>query len=296
MRLFGPPRDVGSTSRGSSRRSLHRRWRDLRAQEGARAALIAMASTVVFFTVVVWAVLSSPTWPKVQKQFFSGAHFAQVWPDVLAGFWLDVKMFLVAEVLILVISLIIAVTRSLQGPVFFPLRILAVGYTDLIRGIPLLLLLLLLGFGVPALGLHGVPSSPVFWAVASLVISYSAYTAEVYRAGIESVHPSQRAAARSLALSQGQAMRYVVLPQAVRNVIPPLLNGFVSLQKDVALVSILGAREAVREAQIYAALNFNNTGLVAAALLFLAVSVPLARFTDWYSDRDRRRRSSGMLV
>lgn len=295
MRLFGPPRDVDPASRGPSR-GLRRRWQDLRAEEGSRAALIALASTVVFFTVVIWAVLSSPTWPKVQEQFFSAAHFGKVWPDVLAGFWLDVKMFLVAEVLILVISLIIAVTRSLHGPVFFPLRVLAVGYIDLIRGIPLLLLILLLGFGVPALGLQGVPSSPVFWAVASLVISYSAYTAEVYRAGIDSVHPSQRAAARSLALTQGQSMRYVVLPQAVRNVIPPLLNGFVSLQKDVALVSVLGAREAVREAQIYAALNFNNTGLVAAALLFLAVSIPMARFTDWYTERDRRRRSAGTLV
>ena len=164
-------------------------------------------------------------------------------------------------------------------------------YIDLFRGIPLLLVILLLGFGVPALQLDGVPTDPVFWGVTALVLSYSAYTAEVYRAGIDSVHESQRSAARALGLTQWQALRFAVLPQAVRNVIPALLNGLVSLQKDVALVSVLGIREAVREAQIYTSRTFNYTSYVAATVLFLLASVPVARFADWYTARDRRRRA-----
>jgi polar amino acid transport system permease protein len=182
--------------------------------------------------------------------------------------------------------------RALRGPAFFPLRALVVGYIDLIRGIPIILLILVLGFGVPALQLPGVPNSRLFWGVAALVISYSAYTAEVYRAGIDSVHESQRMAGRSLGLTQVQSLRYVTVPQAIRNVIPALLNGFVSLQKDVALVFVLGIREAVREAQIYNARTFNYTAYVAAAVLFLVASVPMARFADWYTERDRRRKQS----
>lgn len=259
-------------------------------EEGARGALIAAASTVVFFGLAAWAILSSAAWPKVQQQFFNPSNFREVWPAVARGFWLDIQMFLVAEVLILVVSLLVAMTRALRGPAFLPLRMLAVGYIDLIRGIPLLLLILILGFGVPALQLRGVPNSPLFWGLAALIISYCAYTAEVYRAGIESVHESQRMSARSLGLTQVQALRHVLVPQAVRNVIPALLNGFVSLQKDVALVYILGVREGVREAQIYTARTFNYTSYVVAAVLFLLVSVPVARFTDWYTERDRRRR------
>ena len=201
-------------------------------------------------------------------------------------------MFMVAEVLILVFALIIAMIRSLRGPAFFPLRVLAIAFIDLIRGIPIILLILLLGFGVPALQLPGVPTSALFWGLTALVISYSAYTAEVYRAGIESVHESQRMSARSLGLTQVQSLRYVLVPQAIRNVIPALLNGFVSLQKDVALVFVLGVREAVREAQIYNARTFNYTAYIAAALLFLLVSVPVARFTDWYTERDRKRKQA----
>ncbi len=261
-------------------------------EEGARGALIAFASSVVFIGLILWAILTSEAWPAVQRQFFSPTHFKAVFPAVLEGFWLDVQMFMVAEVLILVISLVIAGIRALRGPAFLPLRVLAIGYIDLIRGVPILLLILLLGFGVPALQLQGVPNSPLFWGVTALVVSYSAYTAEVYRAGIESVHESQRMSAASLGLTQVQALRYVIVPQAVRNVIPALLNGFVSLQKDVALVFILGVREGVREAQIYTLRNFNYTGYVVAAILFLAVSVPVARFTDWYAERDRRRRQA----
>lgn len=259
-------------------------------EEGARGAVIAAVSTVVVFGLIIWWILSSEAWPEVQQQFFSPEHFAASWPDVLGGFWLNIQMFAVAEVLILFFALVFAMIRSLRGPAFFPLRALVIAYIDLIRGIPIILLVLVLGFGVPALQLPGVPNSPLFWGVAALVISYSAYTAEVYRAGIESVHESQRMSGRSLGLTQIQSLRYVTVPQAIRNVIPALLNGFVSLQKDVALVFVLGVREAVREAQIYNAGTFNYTGYVAAAVLFLIASVPVARFADWYTERVRRRR------
>jgi polar amino acid transport system permease protein len=261
-------------------------------EEGARSALIAAASTVVVIGLLLWWVLSSEAWPEVQEQFFNPRHFVESWPAVLEGFWLNIQMFTVAEILILASALVFAVIRALRGPAFFPLRALVVLYIDLIRGIPIVLLVLLLGFGVPALQLPGVPNSPLFWGVAALVISYSAYTAEVYRAGIDSVHESQRMAGRSLGLTQLQSLRYVTVPQAIRNVIPALLNGFVSLQKDVALVFVLGVREAVREAQIYNARTFNYTAYVAAAVLFLIASVPIARFADWYTERDRRRRQS----
>lgn len=269
------------------------RWRSLTTEQGARGALIAAASTVVVVAAASWWILTSETWPAVQRQFFNPENFAESWPAVVSGFWLDVRMFLVAEVAILVFALLLAVIRALRGPAFFPLRAMTVVYIDLMRGIPIILLVLLLGFGIPALDLPGVPRSPLFWGLAALVLSYSAYTAEVYRAGIESVHDSQRMSARALGLTQWQALRHVLVPQAVRNVVPALLNGFVSLQKDVALVYILGIREAVREAQIYNARTFNYTGYVAAAVLFLAVSVPVARFTDWYAARDRRRKQAG---
>ena len=272
--LFGPPR----APRGR--------------EEGTRAALIAFGSTVIFIVVALWVILTSDAWPAVQSQFFSWDDFVAVFPDVLSGFWLDIKMFLFAEVVILAFALILAMIRSLRGPAFFPLRALVVIFIDLVRGIPVILLILLLGFGVPALQLPGVPNGALFWGLTAIIISYSAYTAEVYRAGIESVHESQRMSARSLGLTQGQSLRYVLVPQAIRNVIPALLNGFVSLQKDVALVLILGIREAVREADIYAATTFNYTGYIAAAFLFLLVSVPVARFTDWYTDRDRRKKQS----
>jgi polar amino acid transport system permease protein len=260
-------------------------------EEGATGALVAFASTVVVVAVGVWAVLVSPQWPKVRAQFFSGEAFLESLPDIVSGFWLDLRMFAVAEVVILAFSLLLAVLRSLRGPAFFPLRLLTVIFIDLFRGVPLLLVILLLGFGVPALQLTGVPSSELFWGLTALVLSYSAYTAEVYRSGIDAVQESQRSAARALGLTQWQALRFAVLPQAVRNVVPALLNGLVSLQKDVALVSVLGVREAVREAQIYTARTFNYTSYLAATVLFLIISVPVARATDWYTARDRARRS-----
>lgn len=262
-----------------------------RREAGTRSALVAFASTIVFVIVLVVVVARSEAWPAVQRQFFNPEVFVDSWPIVVSGFWLDLQMFAIAEVLILAFALLLASIRSLRGPAFFPLRAVVVGFIDLLRGIPIILLILLLGFGVPALQLPGIPRSPLFWGVTALILSYSAYTAEVYRSGIESVHPSQVMSSRALGLTQAQTLRFVVIPQAIRNVIPALLNGLVSLQKDVALVYILGVREAVREAQIITARTFNYTPYVITAILFLLASVPVARFADWYSERDRERRA-----
>jgi polar amino acid transport system permease protein len=201
-----------------------------------------------------------------------------------------VKIFCIGEVVILFTALALAVLRSLPGPVFFPIRLLAIVYADFFRGIPTILLIYILGFGVPALQLSGVPTSELFWGTVALVLVYTAYVSEVYRAGIESVHPSQNAAARSLGLSHGQALRYVVIPQAVRRVVPPLLNDFIGLQKDTALVALLGVVEAFRQSQIDSAATFNYTPYLATALMFLIVTVPMTRLTDWLIARDRRRR------
>ena len=276
--------DIVLPRRPTLREALH--------AEGSRGAVIATVSTVVFLTIVAVGVLNSPGWQRVRDAFFSWEDFAASWPDIFTGFWLNVQMFVIAEILVLVFALLLAVLRSVPGPVFFPLRLLAIVYTDLFRGIPTLLVILLLGFGMPALRLQGLPTSEMFWGIVALVLVYSAYVAEVYRAGIESVHPSQRAAARSLGLGQWQALRFVILPQAVRRVIPPLLNDFVGLQKETALVATLGVREAVREAQIYSTSNFDYTAYLGAALLFIVVTIPLARFTDYLIGRGRRRRES----
>jgi polar amino acid transport system permease protein len=256
----------------------------------ARSVVIALVSTIVFFTALVLVITNSPGWPEVKSAFFNPTVFKDSFPEVLRAFWLNIKIFCVAEVFILVLALLIAVIRSLPGPVFFPLRALAIVYTDLFRGIPTILLIFILGFGVPALGLSGIPTSAVVWATVALIIIYSAYVAEVYRAGIESVHPSQDAAARSLGLTRGQSLRYVVVPQAVRRVIPPLLNDFIGLQKDTALVALIGPVEAFRQAQIDTSATFNFTPYVAAALIFVSFTIPLARLTDYLNERSRRRR------
>jgi polar amino acid transport system permease protein len=201
-----------------------------------------------------------------------------------------VKIFLIAEVFILVLGLLIAILRSLPAPVFFPVRLLATAYTDFFRGVPTILVIYLLGFGVPALQLSGVPKSEFVWGSVALVLVYSAYVSEVYRAGIESVHPSQEAAARSLGLTRAQSMRFVVVPQAVRRVVPPLLNDFIGLQKDTALVALIGPVEAFRQSQIEVARNFDYTPYFATALLFVLLTIPLARLTDWLVARERRRR------
>jgi len=275
---------------GPTRRALAER------AERRRATLIAALSTLVVGGLLVAAVVRAPGWDEVRASFFSWDDLTASLADVAPAFWLNVKVFLIAEAFILVFALLLALARSSRGPVLFPVRVLAAVYVDVLRGIPVLLVLFLLGFGVPALRLEGVPNDPVFWATVALVMSYSAYVSEVYRAGIDSVHESQRAAARSLGLSGAQAMWHVVLPQAVRRVIPPLLNDFIALQKETALVGVLGPIEAARQAQIYSAREFNFTSYVGAALLFLAITIPLTRLTDYLVSRQRTRISGGRLA
>ena len=237
--------------------------------------------------------MNAPGWPTVQKTFFNAEVFAKSLPAQVEALRTNIALFLLAEILILPLALVIAVMRSLRGPVFFPLRAIAVGYTDFFRGVPGLLIIFLLGFGMPTLGLPGVPNDPFVWGVIALTLVYAAYVAEVYRAGIDSVHPSQSAAARSLGLTQFQSMRYVVLPQAVRRVVPPLLNDFIGLQKDTALVSSIGVVEVFRQAQIQESATYNFTPFLVTALLFLIITIPLARLTDWLVARDRRRQLAG---
>ena len=225
-------------------------------------------------------VVTSPGWENVKATFFSWEDFQRAFPDVLDGFWLDIRMFCVIEVVVLIVGLVVALTRTSRAAALFPLRMLATVYTDVFRGVPTILLVFLVGFGVPALELDGLPTGPVVLGGVALALSYSAYVAEVYRAGIDSIHPSQRSAALAIGLTESQTLRHVVLPQAIRRVVPPLLNDFISLQKDVALVSVLGVIEAFRVAQIDASSNFNYTPLLAAALLYLCVTVPLARVVD----------------
>jgi polar amino acid transport system permease protein len=260
--------------------------------EGARGVAIALLSTAVFVAVVLIAITQSAGWPEVKRAFFNWGDISSSFPDIARAFVLNVKIFLVCEVCILILALVIAVLRSLPGPVFFPLRALAVVYSDLARGVPTILVVALLGFGAPALQLTGVPTSRVFWAGVGLILVYSGYVAEVYRAGIDSVHPSQEAAARSLGLSRFQALRRVILPQAIRRVIPPLLNDFIGLQKDTALVGTLGVVEAFNQSQIYSNATFTYGSYLAAAVLFVAITIPLARLTDWLIARDRRRRQA----
>ncbi|GAA3542123.1 amino acid ABC transporter permease [Nonomuraea rosea] len=264
----------------------------VRRSRARRSASIATASTIVFIVLAAWVVASSPGWPRVRATFFDGGHFAASLPDVLSGFLLNIKIFLIAEPLILVVGLLVALARGIKRPAFFPIRALATLYTDVFRGVPTILVIYLVGFGLPALRLQGIPNDLVTLGVIALTLSYGAYVAEVFRSGIESIHPSQVAAARSLGLSHGKTMRFVVLPQATRRVVPPLLNDFISLQKDTALVATIGPLEALRQAQIYAASTFNFTSYLVAALLFILLTIPLARFTDHLAARTRRRRGA----
>jgi polar amino acid transport system permease protein len=261
--------------------------------QGRRAVLIALVSTAVFFTVLVLVVVNSPGWDEFSDKFLNGEQFVESLPGIRRAFLVNIQLFLIAEAIVLVLALIVAVLRSLPGPVFFPIRILTAAYTDLFRGIPTVLVIYTLGLGAPALQIQGIPKSPFFWAVVSLVLVYTAYVAEVYRAGIESVHESQVAAARSLGLSRWQSTRYVVLPQAIRRIVPPLLNDFLGLQKDTALVALIGVIEAFRQAQIDSSATFNYTPFLACALYFVLITIPLARLIDWLVARDRRRRQAG---
>jgi len=272
---------------------------------GRRATVISTVSTLIVLGGLVAIFLAAPGSSQVRHTFFDPHDMWQSFiGDPQKGYysvgeaiWLNIRMFLAAEVLILVLALAIALIRQSTSAVLFPLRVLAMIYVDFFRGVPLLLVVYAVGFGIPALGLSFVSKqSYAVYGVIALTLSYSAYVSEVYRAGLNSVHQSQVAAARSLGLSQSTALRYVILPQALRNVIPPLLNDFISLQKDTALVGVLGAIEANQAAQIYGSTVFNYSSLTVAAILFLILTIPLARFTDRIIDRDRRRRLAGAVT
>ena len=277
----GPPRGSRAARRAAERRAA------------LRASLIALASTVVVFGLLGYAITSAPNWPAVQATFFDWTRIVDSMPSLLRGFLINIRLFMIAEVLVLGLAMLLAVIRSLPGPALFPFRLMATVYVDVFRAVPGIVWIFLLGFGIPALGIPGVPTDEFFWALIALTLIYSAYVSEVYRAGIESVHPSQNAAARSLGLSQVQSLRHVVLPQAVRRVVPPLLNDFIGLQKDSVLVSFIGVVEIFRTAQIKQAATFNFSYYIGVALVFIVVTIPLARLVDWMVARERRSRMSG---
>jgi polar amino acid transport system permease protein len=264
---------------------LQRRRVAYRRARNRRSWLIAAASTAVVVAVVVLTVGHSTGWERTRDSFFDLQAGWNDLPHQLSALWINVQIMLISEACVLVIAALIAVARTLRGPVFFPVRALAALYTDVFRGLPLLIVLYVVGFGLPSLRLHGAPTSPFALCIIALVLTYSAYVAEVLRAGIESVHPSQMASARAVGLTHGQAMRHVVFPQAVRRVLPPLLNDFVSLQKDTALVSTLGVLEVVLTASNEQSKDFKFVHYLVAGLVFLALTVPLTRLTDWISRR-----------
>ena len=286
--IDGAPRDTGALPpartrgpRPAARRGTGRSW------------LIALVSTAAVFGLIALAAVNAPGWDSVRKSFLDVDNFIESAPNIIARFEVNVRLFLIAEALILVWGLVLAILRGLPGPAFFPVRLLATAYVDLFRAIPGILVIYILGFGIPGLRLPGVPNDPFFWGVVALTLVYSAYVSEVYRAGIDSVHPSQTAAARSLGLSQFQALRHVVVPQAVRRVIPPLLNDFIGLQKDTVLVSFIGVVEIFRQSSIRQSATFNFTPYLVTALVFLVITIPLARITDLLVARERDRRLGG---
>jgi polar amino acid transport system permease protein len=257
-----------------------------------RGQVIAAISTMVVLGGIVALILTSPGWPDVRETFFDWDEFKATFPDIAEAFWLDVRVFCIVEVAVLILGLVVALVRTITAPALFPVRLLAIVYTDVFRGIPTILLVYLIGFGVPALDLSGLPTEPVVLGGIALTLSYGAYVAEVYRAGLRSVHRGQRDAALAVGLTEGQALRHVIVPQAVGNVGPPLLNDFIALQKDVALIAIIGVvGEAFREAQIFASTDFDYTPMVAAALLYLCVTIPMARLLELW---ERRRGRAGL--
>ena len=267
-----------------------------------RGLAVSSASTVIVLAALVLLFLLAPGSRAVRHTFFNPADMwrafvgdpAKGYYSVGEAIWLNIRMFVVAEILILILALVVAVVRQSTGPALLPLRVVSTVYVDVCRGVPLILLIFAIGFGAPALSLRFISSqSAAVYGVAALVISYSAYVSEVYRAGINSVHRSQVAAARSLGLTEGAAMRHVILPQAVRTIIPPLLNDFISLQKDTALVGVLGSIEANKAAELFSDTTYNYSSYVVAAILFLLLTIPLARFTDHLIARDRARRLAG---
>ncbi|MFK4790116.1 amino acid ABC transporter permease [Microbacterium sp. ZW T5_56] len=286
MTAGGPPTEISE---------IERERRAFRARRSRRSVLLSLASTLIF-AIVIWLVLvNTPGWASVQKTFFDVEYGIEVFPKILQGLWLNVRVLFFATIGVAIFATVLAVVRSLRGPVFFPLRAAATVYVDLFRGIPVLIVLYLVGFGIPTLRIFPKVDMAV-WGTIALIITYSAYVSEVLRAGMEAVHPSQRTASRSLGLTHAQTLRMVVMPQGVRKVTPALMNDFISLQKDVGLISVLGAVDAVRAAQIQNALTYNYTPYVVAGLLFVLISFPMIRLTDWYSARAQKREQQGGLV
>ena len=281
----------------------------VRAASGRRAArrstALAVVSTVAVFGLLGWLIVSAPNWPAVSSQFLDPRLFWETLRDVILGvpdasysalppFWKNVAIALIAECFILVGALVLAIARGASGPAFAPVRFLATAYVDFFRAVPGVVVIIALGLGLPALDLPGVPNDPTFWAIVTLTLLYSAYVAEVYRAGLESIHPSQDAAARSLGLSRVQSLRHVLVPQAVRRVVPPLLNDFIGLTKDTVLVSFIGVVEIFRTAGIKSGASFNFTPYVAVAVVFVVITIPLTRLVDRMATRDRARAQAGV--
>ena len=289
------PRRVSNDPNARRPSAIELERRAFRRHQNAKSVAISFISTIVFAIIVWFTVINTPGWSLVQQSFFNLDVLAGAWPRVVEGILLNIRVLLFAAVGVLILALILATLRTLSGPIFFPLRALAAGYTDLFRGMPLIIVLYLVGFGIP--GLNALPRMPLeFWGTIALILTYSAYVSEVFRAGIESVHPSQRLAARSLGLSYGKTLRLIVMPQAVRKVTPALMNDFIAMQKDVGLISVLGAVDAVRAAQIETAQAFNFTPYVLAGLLFVLLALPMIRLTDWYTARLRAREQMGSIV
>lgn len=288
-----PAGRIGDGSRAFSRIELDRR--DFRRRQRSRSILLSIVSTLVFATVIGVVIVNSPGWERVQTTFFNLETAVTSFPAILKGLWLNIQVLFVAAIGVAILGTLLAVARTLKGAVFTPLRLLAAGYTDIFRGIPVLLVLYLVGFGLPGLELFGrMPAQ--FWGTIALILTYSAYVAEVLRAGIDAVHPSQRLAARSLGLSRAKTLRLIVLPQGVRKVTPALMNDFVSMQKDVGLISVLGAVDAIRAAQIEVASSYNFTPYVVAGILFIVISWPMIRLTDWVTARQQQREQIGGSV
>lgn len=275
-----------------SARELDRRA--YRRGRSRRSVLVAVASTVVFAAIVWVTVIQTPGWADVQQAFLDPRIAIESLPKVWDGFLVNLQVLGLSVITVSVVALTVAVLRTLRGPVFFPLRVLAAGYTDLFRGFPFIIVLYLVGFGIPTV--VGERIEPVILAVLAVTLTYSAYVAEVIRAGIEAVHPSQRLAARALGLGHVQTLRHVVLPQALRKMTPPLMNDFISMQKDVGLISILGAVDAIAAARSEVSLTYNFTPYVVAGILFVLLAIPTIRVADWYTAKLQRREQAGSVL
>ena len=274
---------------------VERQRRRYRRARTTRSLLISAISTLIIAALIVVILASSPGWKTTQQTFFNWEYAKSSFPAVLSGMWLNIRMLLIAATGVAIFATLLAAARTLGGPVFFPIRFLAAAYTDIFRGVPFIVVLYIIGFGIPALN----PSRRIdvtLLGTIALVITYTSYVSEVLRAGLESIHPSQRYAARSLGLTHGQTMRHIIVPQAVRKVTPALMNDFISMQKDVGLLSVLGATDAIRAAQVQQATTYNFTSYVVAGLLFIVLSFPFIRLSDWYTARLRKREQMGGTV